>query len=108
MSQHYFSTQHNGEAITVLLGWDRPLGHFFLVVERDDPAFDQDDYLYVNLDEPGAFELPLAFFRQKLVEMGIEVPSQMFEQVQLDSDGHVGNRRVVYQADGNHESADIA
>ena len=37
MSQHYFSTKHHGEAITVLLGWDRPLGHYFMVVERDDP-----------------------------------------------------------------------
>jgi hypothetical protein len=105
MSQHYFSTEHNGEAITVLLGWDRPLGHFFMVIERDDPKPGQDDYLYVNLDEPGAFELPLEFFREKLQQLGICVPGEMFEQVATDQVLAIGNRRVVYQASGCFESA---
>ncbi|MGM9489619.1 hypothetical protein [Ideonella sp. YS5] len=108
MSQHYFSTHHQGEPVTVLLGWDRPVGHFFLVVERDDPGPDEDDYLYLNLDEPDAFDLPLEFFRQKLKDLGIEVPAQMFEQVQLDTDFGIGNRRVIYQPDGRFESAETA
>jgi len=107
MSQHYFSTQHQGEAVTVLLGWDRPLGHFFMVVERDDPQPDQEDYLYINLDEPNAFELDLDFFQAKLEELGISVPPGMFEQVYLDQVFAAGNRRVTYQADGQFESASI-
>jgi hypothetical protein len=105
MSQHYFSTEHNGEAITVLLGWDRPVGHFFMVIERDDPQPGQDNYLYVNLDEPGAFELPLEFFRDKLQQLGIAVPAEMFEQVATHQVLAIGNRRVVYQASGRFESA---
>lgn len=107
MSQHYFSTRHQGDAVTVLLGWDRPLGHFFMVVERDDPRPDQEDYLYVNLDDPRAFELNLDFFQAKLTELGISVPPEMFEQVYLDQVFSTGNRRVTYQADGQFESASI-
>lgn len=107
MSQHYFSTQHHGEAITVLLGWDRPLGHYFMVVERDDPKPFQEDYLYVNLDDANAFELDLDHFRGKLRELGITVPEQMFEQVQQDQILKTGNRRVIYQPNGQFESSSI-
>lgn len=107
MSQHYYSTQHRGEAITVLLGWDRPIGHYFMVVERDDPKPGEEDYLYVNLDDPNAFELDLDHFQAKLKELGISVPIEMFEQVQLDKVLNTGNRRVIYQADGQFESASI-
>lgn len=103
MSQHYFSTRHQGEAITVLLGWDRPLGHFFMVVERDEPRRGQSDYLYVNLDDPDAFSLPLSHFKARLAELGISVPASMFEQVALDQRLAIGNRQVVYQADGSFQ-----
>lgn len=101
MSQHYFHTVHQGDPITVLLGFDRPLGHFFMVVERREPAPGQDDYLYINLDEPDAFELDLDHFKTKLKELGIEVPMVMFEQVALDGQMQVGNRVVVYAPDGS-------
>jgi hypothetical protein len=101
MSQHYFNTVHQGEPVTVVLGWDRPLGHFFMVVERREPAPDQDDYLYINLDEPGAFDLGLDHFKAKLSELGIEVPQTMFEQVAIDGEMRAGNRVVVYAADGS-------
>lgn len=100
MSQHYFSTQLRGEAITVLLGWDRRLQYHFMVVERDEPARDQSDYLYVNLDDANVFELDLPFFRQKLVELGLQVPESMFEQVEHDRLADVGNRVVTHLADG--------
>lgn len=103
MSQHYFHTTRQGEAITVLLGWDRPLGHFFLVVERQDPRPGQDDYLYLNLEEPGAFDLELDHFKAKLDELGIAVPCAMFEQVTLDRERRIGNRMVTYGADGSFD-----
>lgn len=60
MSNHFFKTLHNGHAITVNLGWDRPMGHFFLVIPKPvelldtDPDADDDgefggDFLYSNL-----------------------------------------------------------
>lgn len=108
MSQHYFQTEHAGDRITVLLGWDRPLRHFFMVVERTDPKPGQDDYLYVNLDGPNAFELDLDYFKTKLDELGIVVPVSMFEQVQLDERLQLGNRVVMHQADGTFRSTPMA
>lgn len=40
MSQHYFYTQHNGMKTVVLMGWDRPLQGFFLVVQKEDDKED--------------------------------------------------------------------
>lgn len=103
MSQHYFDTVHQGEPVTVLLGWDRPLGHYFMVVERQEPAPGQEDYVYINLDEPDAFELDLDHFKTKLTELGIEVPGVMFDQVTQDCLKGVGNRQVVYRRDGSFQ-----
>lgn len=101
MSQHYFHTLHHGEPITVLLGYDRPLGHVFMVVERDQPREDQDAYLYVNLEEPDAFDLDLEHFEAKLNELGIVVPRSMFEQVRIDQMNGVGNRMATHQVDSS-------
>ena len=102
MSQHYFSTQLRGEAVTVLLGWDRCLQYHFMLVERDEPARDQEDYLYVNLDDANVFELDLPYFRQKLCDLGLQVPESMFEQVELDRLADVGNRVAIHQVDGTY------
>lgn len=29
MSRHYFKTEYQGKSVTVLMGYDRPLGGFF-------------------------------------------------------------------------------
>jgi hypothetical protein len=118
MSQHRFSTIHAGQPVTVLMGWDRPIGHFFMVIEWDAPhaghgvpasADDsdaEDDFiLYSNLDEPHPFALPIRYFKAKLTELGIGVPEAMFEQVEFDRIRHAGNRHVVYHADGTFHEA---
>jgi hypothetical protein len=105
MSQHYFNTEHQGEPITVVLGWDRPLGHYFMLVERREPAPEQDDYLYINLDHADAFELELDDYRAKLEELGIKVPEVMFDEVERDCIQRVGNRQVVYDQDGRFQGA---
>lgn len=55
MSQHYFETRYRNQPVTVIIGWDRPLGHFFMFVERsygDVPPEDVSDApLYSTLDE---------------------------------------------------------
>jgi hypothetical protein len=83
--------------VTVLLGWDRPLGHYFLVIENDRA----DDYLYSNLNEPYPFDKSLDYYQSKLREFGISVPEVMFEQIKLDVAFNVGNRLVWYEADGS-------
>lgn len=118
MSLHRFSTAHAGQPVSILMGWDRPLGHYFMVVEWDGPRSedapiagpiddnsDEDTILYSNLDEPHPFNLSLAYFKAKLTEIGIRVPETMFEQVEIDRTNRIGNRHVRYQADGSFQEA---
>jgi len=125
MSQHYFNTQQAGTPVKVLLGWDRPLGHYFMVIEKtaaavasesastaaqcegddDDDGDDDDGYLYSNLNELDPFGLSLDHFRGVLSDLGIQVPEQMFEQIELDSAMRVGNRHVWYQPDGSFKES---
>lgn len=104
MSQHYFRTQHQGEPVTVLLGWDRPLGHVFMQVMRSDAA-PGDGTLYSNMEEADPFGLDLDYFANKLNELGIAVPASMFEQTRLDQVLRSGNRTVTHEADGSFTSA---
>lgn len=109
MSQHIYNTTRKGIKVQVLMGWDRPLGGFFLVVE-DKQALD-DCYLYSNLDDPTLIPcmgLPrnIAYFQVKLVELGLHVPDQMIQEILNDQKNNVGNRVVYYDAEGqmyNHE-----
>ncbi|CAD5366608.1 conserved hypothetical protein [Rubrivivax sp. A210] len=102
MSQHYFRTRLQGEPVTVVLGWSRPLHQFFLIVERPEPKPGQDDYVYIDQDDS---RRDLPHFAAKLEELGIEVPRAMFEQVQLDPVTTGFDRVVSYQLDGGFTSA---
>jgi hypothetical protein len=39
MSQHLYRTTREGQPISVLLGWDRPIGHYFMVIEWQGQRF---------------------------------------------------------------------
>ena len=95
MSQHVFKTTLDGEPVSVLLGWDRPLAYFVLGVEQ---LSEKNDgiYLYSNLDDPGAVNCSLDYFRQKLSELGISVPESMFIEAESDRKRNVGNRLVEH------------
>ena len=111
MSQHYFDTMHEGSRVLVLMGWDRPLAHYFMIIERNPPGYIEDDdedgasddgcILYSNLDDHNAFRQGLADFKIKLAEFGIQVPGSMFEQVERDQALNIGNRQVWYGTDGS-------
>lgn len=115
MSQHYFDTAIGERKVRVVLGWDRPLGHFFMTIEQlaaatvrteaspaaeDDEEAEDDGYLYSNLNELNPFGKSLDFFKAKLTELGITAPVSMFEQVRRDEALNVGNRYVWHNADG--------
>jgi hypothetical protein len=101
MSQHIFSTLHETLPVTVMLGWDRPIGHFFMVIERVD--VDSDDFVYSNLDEVEPFDKELSFYKAKLKDLGIQVPQCMFPQLEMDKKRGIGNRTVTYFVDGTFE-----
>ena len=99
MSQHIFNTSHEGQPVTIMMGWDRPLQGYFLVVMTDDEA--QERYIYSNLKDPvltGCNGLPesIEYFCEKLTELGIEVPAEMLEGVEMDGIFNVGNKIAHY------------
>ena len=101
MSQHRYRVDLAGRPIQVNMGWDRPLGHFFMVVEDVDADPDSEEvYLFSNMESLNPFGQSLDQYRAVLDKLGIVVPEQMFEQVAIDGENNVGNRIVVYAADG--------
>jgi hypothetical protein len=103
MSQHQYVLNHNGASARVLMGWDRPLQGFFLVVSSD---AEDDDWLYTNLGDPELFYcggLPgdLEYFRAVLASLDIALPPRMLLEVERDREINCGNRSVVYGTDGN-------
>ncbi len=109
MSQHYFNTTHEGFHAAIIMGWDRLMGHYFMIIERnppdemediDDDVDDEGCILYSNLNEPDAFSKDLAYFRKKLAEFGLQVPESMYGQIEHDCALKVGNRQVWYSVSG--------
>jgi hypothetical protein len=103
MSQHIFHTQYKNDQITVLMGWDRPLQGYFMVIQKK--VNKTDDFIYSNLDDPhlaesGGFASTIEPFVKKLNELGIEVPLEMFDLVKLDGVFNAGNKQVFYSAEG--------
>ena len=82
---------HDLEALT---GWDRPLQHFFLVIEKQN-ATDEDGYVFNNLARPNA-AMTLEEIEQQLDKAGVPVPPTLIEDLQLDCDLNRGNHRITY------------
>jgi hypothetical protein len=92
MSQHIFRTvDGNGIAVTVTLGYDRPLDFVFCTVMDA-----QDEPIYTNLDDDdaGTHQQDIDYYRPILTRLGIEVPEAMFDEVESDQTKVVGNRVV--------------
>ncbi|ELC7284831.1 MULTISPECIES: hypothetical protein [Pseudomonas] len=107
MSQHHFETVHKGFPITVILGWDRSMHYFFLVIRKPAELIDNsakvfdEDFLYSNLYEKDPFGHSLDYYRAVLRYFLIDVPESMFTEVQQDCAGNVGNRVVKHEANGS-------
>ncbi|GAB4223542.1 MAG: hypothetical protein Tsb005_18990 [Gammaproteobacteria bacterium] len=92
MSQHHFYTQHAGERTHILLGWDKPLQGFFLVIHK--PS-DGDEPYWSNLATVGL--LPhIDYFLQVLKTQGIDIPQPMIDAVLQDARDNVGNKQVTW------------
>ncbi|VFR23772.1 hypothetical protein ANDA3_1210 [plant metagenome] len=113
MSRHYFKTAHKGFPITVVFGWDRPMGYFFLMIEKpaelidDTMQVEDEDFLYSNLHEDNPFGHDLEYYGQVLHHFHIAVPETMFVQVMRDAIRNTGNRVVTYQADGSFTEREL-
>jgi hypothetical protein len=94
MSRHIFrTTDSNGAAVTVTLGYDRPLDFVFCTVMDD-----REEPIYSNLDDDdaGTHQQDIVYYRPILTRLGIEVPEAMFVEVESDQANVVGNRVVEH------------
>lgn len=102
MSQHFYPTEHQGRPATILIGWDRPLQGYFMVIEDD--GTDDDQFIYSNLEDPAlpcGVSRSLDPFQRKLAELGLALPASVLDAVRADAAANTGNRYVAYDKDGN-------
>ncbi|NJM43840.1 MAG: hypothetical protein HC858_07435 [Brachymonas sp.] len=102
MSQHVLQTKLADVPVEILLGWDRRLSYFFMVIERASNDGDEEP-IYSNLNEQEPFKKSLTFYRLVLERLGVAVPEALWLQVACDRDLNVGNRFVIWQADGRFD-----
>lgn len=102
MSVHLFDTEdQEGMPVQIRMGWDRPLQRSFMTVEwlseRDEE--DERPQMLSVYNKTG-----LILLRNKLLEFGITVPSEMFEEVSVDERFNAGNKMVRHKViDGKHQ-----
>lgn len=112
MSQHIFCTlDKDGGPLEITMGWDRPLGHLFMTVQRTAPegalspqaikALEDHGLVYSSLNGVNAFEMTTEDFRLELGKLGLEAPESMYLQVNSDQANDTGNRLAVHQSDGS-------
>ncbi|ELC3210281.1 hypothetical protein RI848_004906 [Vibrio parahaemolyticus] len=102
MSRHYFKTEYQGKDITVLMGYDRPLGGFFMVIE--DAGQEDDEYIFSNLYEEITHPQSLEPYRAKLEQLGIFVPVEMLMEIEADGAALMGNKDVYHSiVNGTHQ-----
>jgi hypothetical protein len=92
MSQHFCTTTMGSKTVEVLMGWDRPLQGFFMVIHDLEAPVEDDGLIFSNLDEPVSHPQVLDPFTDKLEELGIRVPAAMIEEVKDDQMWNVGNK----------------
>jgi hypothetical protein len=94
MSQHHFYLSHLEQPCHILMGWDKPLQGYFMVIEKPQDA---DRPFWSNLDYTPAHPKSLDRFIEILNFFGLHVPCQMLEEVRCDGEGNIGNKVVLHQ-----------
>jgi len=102
MSQHIYKTAYHGQPIEILLGYDKPMDGYFMVIEFTDPAIDDDFYLYSNLFEDEPFVPTLDRYLAVLSNLGITLPQPIIEEVLEDGRNKAGSKCVLHSI-GNKE-----
>jgi hypothetical protein len=92
MSRHFFETTYKGKPISILMGYDRPMNGFYMVIDYTHEA--DDGYIYSNLSNTDAYPKGLETYRKKLNELGIQVPDEIFKELESDQRRKIGNKTV--------------
>ncbi|MFZ2973896.1 MAG: hypothetical protein WA049_14775 [Ferribacterium limneticum] len=101
MSRHHIRLMHEGRAVLVVAGYDRPLGELFLQVFRcrENLFAGEDEIVYDSLHEPGLDWTNIDTLTEKLGNLEICVPNEMIEAVYLDQRFNAGNIVVGHHVD---------
>ncbi|UUA74247.1 hypothetical protein [Cellvibrio sp. QJXJ] len=106
MSRHYFKTTYTGKPIEVLMGFDRPLNGFFMVIDYQEEPEDDDEgegLIYSNLWERNPHPDSLTPYLEKLTELNISVPAEMLQEIEKDGEVKMGNKNVRHaMVDGTY------
>ncbi len=99
MSRHYFQTTYAEKPVEVLMGFDRPLNGFFMVIDYlNEPENDEDDeddgYIYSNMWEKNPHPDSLTPYLEKLAELDISIPAEMIQEIEIDGAFKTGNKHV--------------
>jgi hypothetical protein len=94
MSQHYFKTQNEIGSLNILIGWDKPMQGYFMVIDYEKSLSDQPLFSNLTLDIP--YPKSLTSYLVILEEHGIKIPYQLIEEVKLDGEENIGNRFVEH------------
>lgn len=101
MSQRILKTSYIGRPIEVLMGWDRPLGYYFMVIQYAGEAGRAEEHLYSNLDDQHTeFDASLAYFSKVANRFGFVLPPTMLVALEVDKTLNRGNARSVFDIDG--------
>jgi len=102
MSKHFFHVQQP-RPLHVDVGWDRPLGHFYLNIT--DPAVPTEapegaENIYISMDDPSTYPrsrgplrggLSLAELQQRLAQFDITLPPGLLDALVSDQATNAGN-----------------
>ncbi len=77
MSRYHTLGMRGSEEVTVVLGFDPPLQHYFVDVTKGDATRP----FYSSMAEPSGGFPSIEALRQKLSELGIQVPEDTFQMI---------------------------
>lgn len=103
MSQHVFHTLYQNKPADVIIGWDHPLGHYFMTVTLTDFDESHEDYvegaedIYSNLSDPylkgdDSVKVSFDYFVTILNAYDIELPSELLVELHNDRQNNIGNK----------------
>ena len=93
MSQHFFNTTYQEKPVIVLIGYDRPMQGFFMVIDYSS-GDEEEGYIYSNLFEEETHPNDLGNYQVKLEELGIRITDEMFKELEFDQINRIGNKTV--------------
>lgn len=96
MSQHLFETTLHGEAVTILMGWDKPLQGFFLVIDYNNSECDEPLWSNLNQIDPHPKTLDKFILVLNEFNFDIPVPQEMIDAVLQDKRENCGNKEVIH------------